>query len=165
MVATRSAPRRSTRYRSLTEMSAVGTFQTDAQGKCLYVSRRWCEFTGVSRAEARADGWARILHPEDRARVYGEWIAAVRDGTTFQSEYRLLARDGRVTWVLGQALPEVGRDGIVRGYIGSITDITRQKKAEDALRRSEQRYQALADCAGVGISHLGLDGSTIYLNP
>ena len=165
MVGTRSAPRRRTRYRSLTEMSAVGTFQTDAQGKCLYVSRRWCEFTGISRSEARADGWARVLHPEDRDRIIEEWIAAVRDCSTFQSEYRLCARDGKVIWVLGQAVPEIGRDGVLCGYIGSITDITRQKTAEEELRRSEQRYQALADCAGVGISHLALDGSTVYLNP
>jgi PAS domain S-box-containing protein len=146
-------------------MSAVGTFQTDSEGKCCYVSRRWCEFTGISRAEARANGWARILHPDDRDRVILEWSAAVGDATSFQCEYRLRAQDGTVTWILGQAVPEIGRDGVLRGYIGSITDITRQKKAEEELRRSEQRYQALADCAGVGISHLALDGSTVYLNP
>lgn len=165
MIATRTAPRRTKNYRSLTELSTVGVFRTDADGLCRYVSRRWCEFTGLSAKEAKRGGWAATLHPDDRQRVFDEWTAAVGDRSTFHSEYRFRKADGTVIWALGQAVPEFDSHGELLGYVGTITDVSRQKKAEQDLRRSEQRYLALAECAGVGITHLALDGTTLYLNP
>ena len=165
MIATRSAPRRTGDYRSLTELSTVGIFRTDPDGMCRYVSRRWCEFTGLSSKEAKGIGWVQALHPDDRQRVIEEWMAAVRSRSTYQCEYRLCRSDGTVIWTLAQAVPEFDADGELRGYVGTLTDVSRQKKAEEDLRRSEQRYMALAECAGVGITHLALDGTTLYLNP
>ena len=165
MTATRTAPRPANDYQSLTELSSVGLFRVDASGSCYYVSRQWRRFTGLTLKEAKRGKWAEALHPDDRQRVIDEWTAAFRDRVTYHSEYRFRRGDGVVIWALGQAAPDIGPNGEFRGYVGTVTDVTRQKNAEEELRRSEQRYLALAECAGVGITHLALDGTTLYLNP
>ena len=165
MTATRTARRPATDYRSLAELSTVGLFRIDASGSCCYVSRQWRLFTGLTLQDAKVGKWGEALHPEDRQRVMDEWNAAVRERATFHSEYRFRRADGAIIWALSQAAPDIGPHGEFRGYVGTVTDVTRQKNAEEELRRSEQRYLALAECAGVGITHLALEGTTLYLNP
>lgn len=165
MIATQTAAGRATDYGSLTELSSVGLFRVDSSGSCCYVSRQWRRLTGLTLKEAKRGSWGQALHPEDRQRVRNEWSVAFQARSTFHSEYRFRAADGVVIWVLAQAVPDIDSEGEFRGYVGTLTDISRQKKAEDELRRSEQRYLALAECAGVGITQLSLDGTTLYLNP
>lgn len=133
------------RYQMLAEVSPVGIFRTDAQGATRYVNRRWCEITGLSTAEALGDGWAQALHPADRECVSREWEQARQLQRASQMEYRFRHRDGRATWVLGQAVPEKASDGTVVGYIGTITDITERRQAEEDLRASQRFVQHIAD--------------------
>jgi len=56
----------------------VGLFRTDTEGRCLAVNARWCEITGLAPAEALDEGWARALHPDDRARVLDGWREATQ---------------------------------------------------------------------------------------
>ena len=73
------------------------------------------------------------LHPLDRERVSAEWYRAAAGGRPFQSEYRFLRPDGTVTWVLGQAVGLKNSDGKVTGYVGTVTDITERKVAEERI--------------------------------
>lgn len=157
-------PVRARRYRTLAKLSPVGIFQTDAVGNCLYANPQCCRLVGRKLKQLRGLGWIDTLHPLDAERVPKEWARAARAGKRFQSEYRFRRDDGQTIWVLGQAVPERSEDGSICGFIGTLTDITRQKRAEAALRQSERRYQALANCANVGITQIALDGTTMFLN-
>ncbi|MCT7993736.1 PAS domain S-box protein [Laspinema olomoucense] len=127
------------RYQTLAEASPVGIFHTDAQGNCLYVNQRWSEITGVSPSESIGPGWMTALHPEDRTRVIQDWHTASENQVPFKSEYRFLHPDGEISWVIGQAIAEINSDGTVKGYIGTISDISDRKLAEnDLLERSER---------------------------
>ena len=128
------------RFESLAELSPVGVFRTDGSGECLYVNPRWCEIAGISSLDAAGNGWTKALHPEDRERVFKEWTAAAREGIPFRSEYRFTHASGRVTWVLGQAKEERA-GGRVLGYVGTITDITERKEAEEELRRGRAELE------------------------
>ena len=71
---------------------------------------------------------------------------------------------------LGQVVPlraEGTSDspGRVTGYLGTLTDITETKRAEEELRRSDQRYQALSENSAVGIWQVTPDGASLYVNP
>ncbi|MBA2320951.1 MAG: PAS domain S-box protein, partial [Deltaproteobacteria bacterium] len=68
------------RFRTLAALAPVGIFETDADGRCLYVNERWCELTGLSREGAAGTGWTRALHPDDGARVYNAWSAFAASG-------------------------------------------------------------------------------------
>ncbi len=128
------------RYASLAAAAPVGIFRTDAQGNCLYVNERWCQMTGLTPEEAAEIGWIKGLHPDDRTKVVTEWYYAVREHRPFQLEYRFQQPDGTVTWVFGQAVVESEKVGEITGYVGTITDISDRKYAEEQLL-----YNALHD--------------------
>jgi two-component system sensor histidine kinase/response regulator len=132
------------RYQTLAEASPVGIFHTDPHGKYLYVNQRFSEITGVTSKADLDRFWHEIIHIDDRDRVFAEWQETISTKKPFYSEYRFVHTDGRVIWVIGQALPEFGDDGEFKGYIGTVTDITERKFAEDALRESADRERAIA---------------------
>jgi len=118
----------------------VGIFHTDADGRCLYVNACLCEITGLSPERAMGNGWAEALHPDDRDRVFAEWERSVRAGDHFAAEYRFRTEGGHVTWVYGQARALPGGRG---GWVGTITDITARKHAEELARDRERQLTTL----------------------
>ncbi|MBW4562780.1 MAG: EAL domain-containing protein [Mojavia pulchra JT2-VF2] len=128
------------RYASLAAAAPVGIFRTDAQGNCIYVNERWCNITGITSEEAAETGWVKALHPDDREKVSTEWYSAALETRPFQLEYRFKQPNGTVTWVFGQAVAEYDLAGQITGYVGTITDISDRKQAEEQLI-----YNALHD--------------------
>ncbi len=59
------------------------------------------------------------------------------------SEYRFVRPDGTIAWVMGQAFPERNLENEIVGYVGTTTDITERKLAEDEFRRSEKRLREI----------------------
>jgi hypothetical protein len=49
------------------------------------------------------------------------------------SEYRFMRPDGKIAWVMGQSIPEVNSENQIVGYVGTVTDITERKQAEDRI--------------------------------
>lgn len=120
------------RFATLAEEVPVGIFGTDPAGFCTFVNRQWCEMTGMSAARAAGFGWAEALHPDDRERIATAWQHAAETGEPFEAEYRYLGPSGETVWVVGSATALEDEHGQVIGYLGSVTDITERKAAEDA---------------------------------
>ncbi len=146
------------RFRVLAEVSPVGIFSSDREGRCTFVNERWCELAGLTPEEAQGEGWTKALHPDDRARVAATWEVAVRAGESSAAEFRFVRPDGTVCWLVGQSRAHHRADGQLAGYVGTITDVTRlkraeaeQKKIEEQLRQS-RKMESLGTLAG-GIAH------------
>jgi PAS domain S-box-containing protein len=122
------------RYQKLTKFSPVGIFRLDANGRCIYVNDRMSEITGLTPEQMSGLAWAKALHPDDHDRVLEEWKISQERKIPFYSEYRFQRPDGVTTWVIGQSFDEIGNDGKVIGFIGTVTDITERKQAEEKLR-------------------------------
>ena len=129
------------RFHLLAEFAPVGIFRTDEHGETTYVNRRWTQISGVSADEALGQGWLQAVHPEDRGPIVASWDAAARAGRTSDAEYRFLRPDGTVAWVVGHAVALLDAAGRVTGYVGTVSDVTERKRAEEALRASEERYR------------------------
>ena len=131
------------KYHALAELSPVGIFHTDAEGDCTYINERWQEIAGLTLEEALGKGWVQSLHPNDRNRISAEWQQAAKERRPFRSEYRFRHPNGTTTWVLGQAIIERTESEEVAGYIGTITDITERKHAEEQLKESLKEKEIL----------------------
>lgn len=132
------------RYQLLAEASPVCIFNADIDGNILYFNQRWSEITGYSLEESLGTGWTKAVHPDDLEQLLLAWNQATTRKMMYKYEHRFLRNDSTVVWVICQALPEFGDDGEIKGYIGTITDITEIKLAEEALRESAERERAIA---------------------
>ena len=152
------------RFRTLAEVSPVGIFRADAAGDWIYANDRCCEIAGIGLPRALGAGWIAALHPEDRPRVFDEWCRATRWTHSFQSEFRFRRPDGKVTWVVGNTEVEFDAHRDVVGYVGTITDLTEIKKAEIAVRESEERWRMAMDYSAIGMALLATDGRWLNVN-
>lgn len=152
-------------FRSLTEAAPVGIFRADAAGRCLYVNERWCEIAGMDPAAALGHGWMAAVHPGDREKVSAEWNRAVQQRQRFVSEYRFQSKQRAITWILGQAQAECDQNGDVRGYVGTITDITGQKMKETELAESRNLLKTIIDTVPARIFWKDRESRYLGCNP
>jgi PAS domain S-box-containing protein len=129
------------RYKTLTDVSPVGIFHTDADGLTTFVNPKWCQLSGLSYEQALGNGWLRAVHPEDRKKIAKGWRQASGKHKPSDSEYRFLHPDGSVTWVMGSAKPELNFQNEIVGYIGTITDITERKMDELLLQEKSKEIE------------------------
>jgi diguanylate cyclase (GGDEF)-like protein/PAS domain S-box-containing protein len=133
-----------------------------------YVSPRIETLLGFSAQEWMADTtlWMRQMHPDDRARVQREededWSR--EPGVVSASEYRMVARDGRVVWIRDEAVIIPDEHGVASFFRGYIIDITAQKNAEQALRQSEEQTRRIIDSASYAYIGMSRDGSVTDWN-
>jgi PAS domain S-box-containing protein len=108
------------------KLARVALYQTDAQGRCVYVNTALCELFGLSEKEALGVGWLDRVHPEDRDRVSAARQYATSTIPVFHIEYRI-HQNGKTRWLaaFSTALME---GGTFAGRIGTITDITEAKQ-------------------------------------
>lgn len=79
---------------------------------------QWMALTGQSFAEIQGFGWTNAIHPEDRPRTHAAWMTAVEHMAAYNTEYRVLCKDGIYRWFNARGIPIMNRDGSVREWIG-----------------------------------------------
>ena len=138
------------RYQSLIEMSPVGLFYTDVNGYTTYVNPQWCLISGLPREKALGNGWLDAVHEDDKQAIFDGWMEAAQNKELSIAEYRFVRPDGSIKWVMGQAIPERNEDNRIIGYVGTITDITKRKIAEEKLKSFNQQLNLSQAIAHVG---------------
>jgi PAS domain S-box-containing protein len=135
------------RYRTLVEGIPAVTFLAalDEGANELYVSPQIEALLGFSQREWLENPvlWYMQLHPDDRPRWHEEFAQTCVTGKPFRAEYRFIARDGRVVWVLGEAKVVCSDDGRPLFMQGIAFDITLMKQAEEQLRAHKEELERL----------------------
>jgi diguanylate cyclase (GGDEF)-like protein/PAS domain S-box-containing protein len=156
------------RYRLLVEQIPAITYIADFRGErpFLYVSPQAEELLGYPASEWVSDSglWHRLLHPEDRERVLAEEQRTMAAEETFESEYRLVARDGRVVWIWERDMivrDDYGKPVCTQGVLVDVTDV---KQAEAQVRDERDRAQRYLDIAATMIVVIGADGRISLVN-
>ncbi|NTW25321.1 MAG: PAS domain S-box protein, partial [Lentimicrobium sp.] len=128
-------------FETLTRVSPVGIFRTNAQGGTTFVNPKWIALTGLGFEDALESKYLDAVHPDDREERKLEWLTAVSQGKPVVSEYRFQRADGNIVWVQGHAVPEIA-DNKIKGYIGTLTDISDLKKAEEEILKAKEKAEA-----------------------
>ena len=128
-------------FEVLTRMAPVGIFRTNREGATTFVNPEWCALTGLSFEEGVQGKYLQAIHSDDRAERLREWEVAVKNASSVISEYRFVRPNGSVMWVQGQVVPEMV-DNEVKGFIGTITDITEIIDSKHELLRAKEKAEA-----------------------
>jgi PAS domain S-box-containing protein len=135
------------RWKFAIEGSGDGVWDWDIASDSADYSRRWKEMLGYGDADILPTNqeWVTRIHPDDQLRV-ADTMQAYLEGRTeiYVVEYRLRCKDESYKWILGRGMV-VSRspEGKPTRMIGTHTDITAQKKSEDALQSSLREKVAL----------------------
>jgi PAS domain S-box-containing protein len=131
-------------FRQVADEAPVIMWTTRLDSTVDYLNKVSVEFTGMPLRELLDQGWLNAVHPDDRNRIQGIYVAAVEARQPVVMEYRLRRADGIYRWVLDSGVPKLEEDGRYTGYIGCCIDITERRAAEEALRESHGQVRHLA---------------------
>ncbi|MFN3750819.1 MAG: EAL domain-containing protein [Thiobacillus sp.] len=125
------------RWKFALEGSGDGIWDWNPQTDEAFYSKRWKEMLGYAGDEFPGTGSAALtrIHPEDRPRVQSAIQACFAGDALYALEFRMRCKDGSWRWVLARG-KLVSRDASGRPtrMIGTHTDITERKQAEEQLR-------------------------------
>lgn len=150
------------RFRSLAAATSQFVWSTDAQGRLQRDYPEWRALTGQTVEEMLAPwGWAQAVHQEDRPRVIKRFSSAIEKGELYEAEYRLTNKGGTVAWVQARGVPVFGHDKIVREYVGTIADITVQRRLEHEREFLESVNELLFSKLGYDETASGVLGAAV----
>ncbi|HEX2197621.1 MAG TPA: EAL domain-containing protein [Burkholderiales bacterium] len=140
----------------------------DLESDAIYLGSGWAGLLGRSPVAGITSGTDlhQMVHPEDRPAVKLEFVAGLKgEKTICEVECRVRAQDGAWRWVHAKGqVTERNRQGRATRASGTVSDIDERKRAEEALRDTEQRYRGLVELSPDGIL-VSADRVVEYANP
>ena len=119
------------RYHTLADSGQALIWTSGLDKKYDYFNQPWLAFTGRTLKQELGQGWAEGVHPDDLARCLETYTTAFDRREAFSMVYRLRRHDGEFRWIQDNGAPRFDSQGNFVGYIGHCLDITERKRAEE----------------------------------
>ncbi len=153
------------RYRAMFENAAVGITRVGLDGVLVDVNQKFCSMLGYARGELIGKAVKDVTYPDDFGQG-AQFRAGVIEGEMLSAigEKRFVCKNGAIIWA--RRTMSVARDdtGKPQYVISVVEDISERKRAEDALRTSEETLRATFSQAGVGIIITSPDHRYLQVN-
>ncbi len=135
------------KYRLAMEATQDGIWDFNVATREVFFSPGWKRILKLDYIPQGYDDWEQRIHPEDKERILASLQSHLSGRSEFwEQEHRLRRDDGEYVWVLGRG-GVISRDvsGEALRMVGTMTDISGRKQAEQALRVSEENYRKLIE--------------------
>lgn len=153
-------------YRAMFEMAGVGMAEADPDTRrYVRVNRKMTEMTGYSEAELLRMSFIDLTHPDDRRpndQAYVKLASGASDG--FAMEKRYVRKDGRDLWVSLTATLIRDASGRATRTIAVLQDVDAHRRAEQALRQSEELLRRILEGSADCLKTLDLEGRVLWIN-
>jgi formate hydrogenlyase transcriptional activator len=116
-----------------------------AEGDLEFVSQQCLDYFGMPLDELKGWTTSDIVHPDDLSRVLATWRRSIETERPYDSEYRIRRADGVYRWFHVRALPWRDAKGRIVRWYALQTDIDDRKRAEEAVRASEENFRRIVD--------------------
>lgn len=134
------------RFKSVADTAPVMIWLTDLDKKAIFLNKNWSDFTGLSEKEGLGNGWASVVHPQDKFTTSAAFTRAYETRSNYNKELRIKRKDGKYRWVQDHAVPRYDSEGVFIGFIGTSVDVDEQKNAKIILENKvEERTADLLD--------------------
>jgi PAS domain S-box-containing protein len=127
------------KFRIMTDAMPQMVWSALPNGQQDYINQQWFHFTGAEKKSELGVGWLDQVHPDDKALVSDAWHQSIATGNNFEGQFRLHHMSETYRWTLGRALPVRNEQGKIIRWMGTLTDIHEQKRAETTLYESTRR--------------------------
>ncbi|GAF92156.1 unnamed protein product, partial [marine sediment metagenome] len=153
------------RYRTILEEMKDGYFETDLAGNLTFVNDALISLLGYSREEIIGMNY-RAFTPEEKVNpLFKAYNRMYKTGEPLRDFSReVIRKDGTHGFAQSSAFPIRNDKGEIIGFRGVRHDITERKKAEEALRQSEERYRTILEEMGDGYFEADLAGNFTFVN-
>jgi PAS domain S-box-containing protein len=154
------------RFRSYFEQGLIGMAVSLPDRRWIQVNDRYCDMLGYSREELLGMKWTDLTHPDDLERnliPLNRALAGESEHHTLEKRY--IRKDGSIMCATVFARCFRRQDGSVDHFLSLVEDITQHKRDQEALRRSEERYELAVRGAGVGIWDWDIRTGKVYYSP
>lgn len=145
--------------------SLVMVTHVGLDGRWLKVPPRLSELLGYSESELLAGTFMDVTHPDD---VEADWSRCQRlirgEINSFELEKRYIRKDRAVVWVYLNCSGVYDAEGRLIHFLTYIQDISDRKRAEDALRVSQEQWRTVIETVPIGIAISTVDGRVLDLN-
>ncbi|MEW6266663.1 MAG: PAS domain S-box protein [Thermodesulfobacteriota bacterium] len=153
------------KYRTLLDNVEEGYFECDLAGNLTFFNNAFIEIMGYSRERLSRINFREYMTAEEAERIYKVYNHIYRTGEPVRKvEHEIIDSGGNVRVHQFSTLLMRNKSGQPIGFRGVVGDITEKKRAEDALRESEERFRLMVRNALVGIL-VTQDGGIVYANP
>jgi PAS domain S-box-containing protein len=129
-----------TLYRSLVIATSEAVWIADTNGFAKEFSL-WSALTGQSQRELEGWGWLNAVHPEDREFTQLLWIQALAKKSPYKLEHRVRVADGSYGFFAVRAVPILDSQNEIQEWIGTHTEITERKLAEEGLQQAKTELE------------------------
>jgi PAS domain S-box-containing protein len=129
---------REEQFRTLADSVPQLAWMAEEDGHIFWYNQRWYQYTGASPEEMVGWGWESVHDPNILPEVLVRWRSAIKTGKRFEMVFPLRGRDGNFRDFLTLIVPVRDASGKVVRWFGTNTDITEQRRSEEALRKSEK---------------------------
>jgi PAS domain S-box-containing protein len=141
------------RWRTVFETASVGIATSDASRRILRANTALQQMLGYTEEELQALGWAGLTHEGDEILTDKGAIDLIQGRErAFRAEKRYRHKDGEFIWVNVNASYVPATEVSSPGFTSIIVDVNDRKRAEQALRASEERWRSVFETCSVGIA-------------